>query len=152
MVRRVPTKQRNASIKRERDQNLVIRLGLLLVCGLTLAVGFVYAAGQHFESLKLGYQTEDLRRVRDRLEAEHRRNILVREEAASPARLERAARQLGMQAMQPSQIDPLKRAAKSFVEKSLPASTQPKKSQPAIEQKQTATDRDRKNRARNKPI
>ena len=109
MVRRVPTKQRNASIKRERDQNLVIRLGLLLVCGLTLAVGFVYAAGQHFESLKLGYQTEDLRRVRDRLEAEHRRNILVREEAASPARLERAARQLGMQAMQPAQIDPLKR-------------------------------------------
>src|SRR2546429_5772656 len=152
MVRRVPTKQRNASIKRERDQNLVIRLGLLLVCGLTLAVGFVYAAGQHFESLKLGYQTEDLRRVRDRLEAEHRRYILAREEAASPARLERAARQLGMQPMQPSQIDPLKRAAKGFPETILPASPQAEKANPVIEQRHSDSDSDRKNRARHKPI
>jgi len=150
MIRRVPTKQRNTLIKRERDQNLVIRLGLLLVCGLTLAVGFVYAAGQHFESLKLGYQTEDLRRVRDRLEAEQRRFILAHEAAASPARLERAARQLGMQPMQASQIDPLKRAARGFTETSLPTSTQPEKPPPAVEQKHTATDRDRKNR--NKPI
>src|SRR5207302_4690751 len=115
MDRRVPTKQRNASIKRERDQNLVIRLGLLLVCGLTLAVGFVYGAGRHFESLKLGYQTEDLRRVRDRLEAEQRRILLAREAAASPARLERAAREIGMQPMQASQIDSLKRSIRSFV-------------------------------------
>jgi len=39
---------------------------------------------------------------------EQRRLTVQKEIAASPARLERAARQLGMQPMQAAQIDPLK--------------------------------------------
>jgi cell division protein FtsL len=93
---------------------------LLLLCGLALASGFVYAGVQHFAALKLGYETENLRKVRSQLTEDQRRFVLEREAAASPARLERAARQLGMQPMQAAQIDPLKRTAKSSTEKNPP--------------------------------
>jgi cell division protein FtsL len=93
---------------------------LLLLCGLALASGFVYAGVQHFAALKLGYETENLRKVRSQLSEDQRRFVLEREAAASPARLERAARQLGMQPMQAAQIDPLKRTAKSSTEKNPP--------------------------------
>jgi cell division protein FtsL len=109
MVRRVPSKQRNAPVTRELDRGVFFRLGLLLLCGLCLAGGFVYAGVQHFAALKLGYETQDLRKIRDSLAEEQRRFLLERESAASPARLERAARQLGMQPMQAAQLDPLKR-------------------------------------------
>jgi len=109
MIRRIPSKQRNALVAREREQDAVLRLGLLLFCGLILAGGFVYAGVQHFAALRVGYQTENLRRVRDQLAEDQRRYLLEREAAASPARLERAARQLGLQALQPAQIDPLRK-------------------------------------------
>jgi cell division protein FtsL len=121
MVRRIPSRQRNAPIARERDQGVLFRFSLLLLCGLILAGGFVYAGVQHFASLRLGYQTEAMRKVRSELAEEQRRFLLEREAAASPARLERAARQLGMQSMQAAQIDPLKRAARVAPEQSSPA-------------------------------
>jgi cell division protein FtsL len=124
MVRRIPSRQRNAPVARERDQGALARLALLLLCGLALAGGFVYAGGQHFAALRLGYQTENLRKARIELAEEQRRFLLEREAAASPIRLERAARQLGMQPMQAAQIDPLKRAVKNSAEKNAPAVTQ----------------------------
>jgi cell division protein FtsL len=108
MLRRVPSKQRNTLVTREHDRGAIVRLGILLVCGLVLAGGFVYAGGRHFAALRLGYETEKLRVVLDDAREEQRRLLLEREAAASPARLERAARQLGMQALQPAQINPLK--------------------------------------------
>jgi cell division protein FtsL len=108
MLRRVPSRQRNTFVTRERDRGAIVRLGMLLVCGLVLAGGFVYAGGRHFAALRLGYETEKLRVVLDNAREEQRRLLLEREAAASPARLERAARQLGMQALQPAQINPLK--------------------------------------------
>jgi cell division protein FtsL len=94
---------------------------LLLFCGLGLASGFVYAGRQHFAALKYGYETENLRRERDQLVDQQRRLLLEREEAASPIRLERAAKQLGMQALHPGQIDPLRQAAKkSTTERAIP--------------------------------
>ena len=131
MVRRIPTKQRNALVARERDHDAVVRLGLLLLCALTLAGGFVYAGVQHFAALRVGYQTENLRRVRDQLAEDQRRYLLEREAAASPARLERAARELGLQALQPAQIDPLARAKREAAEKIVPASSQPARSKSA---------------------
>ena len=121
MVRRIPSRQRNARVARERDRGALLRLGLLLLCGLTLAGGFVYAGDQHFAALKLGYETENLRKVRNELAEDQRRFLLEREAAASPARLERAARQLGMQPLQAGQLDPLKRTVKSSTEKNTPA-------------------------------
>ena len=120
MVRRIPSRQRNAPVARERDRGAPVRLALLLLCGLALAGGFVYAGGQHFSALKFGYQTEDLRNVREQLAEEQRHFLLEREAAASPARLERAARQLGMQPMQAA----LRRVVKSSTEKNLPAVSQ----------------------------
>jgi cell division protein FtsL len=125
MIRRIPSTQRNALVAREREQDAVLRLGLLLLCGLTLAGGFVYAGVQHFAALRVGYQTENLRRVRDQLAEDQRRYLLAREAAASPARLERAARQLGLQALQPAQIDPLRRAKKETALKTVPPASQP---------------------------
>jgi cell division protein FtsL len=104
-------------VARERDRGAFLRLGLLFLCGLTLAGGFVYAGVQHFAALKLGYETQNLRKVRDSLAEDNRRFLLEREAMASPVRLERAARQLGMQPMQASQIDPLKSIAKGLVDK-----------------------------------
>jgi len=108
MIRRLPSKQRNAIIKPERDGKAAARLILLLVCGVLLAGGFVYAGGRHFAALRLGYQTEKLRVALDNAREEQRRLLLEREAASSPARLELAARKLGMQPLQPAQIDPLK--------------------------------------------
>ena len=110
MVRRLPSKQQNANVVRAADRTAQTRLALLLLCGLVLAGGFLYACGLHFAALRYGYQTESLRREREQLLQEQRRFLLEREEAASPARLERAARQLGMQPMQPGQMDPLRAA------------------------------------------
>ena len=136
MVRRIPTKQQNAVVARERDQGALARLALLLVCGLILAGGFVYAGVQHFAALKLGYETQDLRRVRDQLAEDQRRFLLQREAVASPARLERAARQLGMQPLQSAQIDPLRRIRKESAEKT-PAAQNQSASAPAEAQAKT---------------
>jgi len=113
MIRRVPAKHRNAPVTRERDTEAFLRLGLLLVVGLGLTGGFVYAGRQHFAALKYGYETENLRRERDQLSEQQRRLILQREEAASPLKLEQAAKRLGMQPLQAAQIDPLRQPANS---------------------------------------
>jgi cell division protein FtsL len=116
MIRRVPSKHRNAAVARERDIEAFLRLGLLLVVGLGLTCGFVYAGRQHFTALRYGYETENLRRERDQLAEQQRRLILQREEAASPVKLEQAAKRLGMQPLQAAQIDPLRQAANSLKE------------------------------------
>jgi cell division protein FtsL len=111
MVRRVPAKHRNAPIPRERDKDAFLRLALLLMVGVVLTGGFVYAGRQHFAALKFGYETENLKRQREQLIEEQRRLILQREEAANPVKLEQAAKRLGMQPLQPAQVDPLRQVA-----------------------------------------
>jgi cell division protein FtsL len=111
MVRRVPAKHRNAPIARERDKDAFLRLALLLMVGVVLTGGFVYAGRQHFAALKFGYETENLKRQREQLIEEQRRLILQREEAANPVKLEQAAKRLGMQPLQPAQVDPLRQVA-----------------------------------------
>src|SRR5260370_22475016 len=108
MIRRLPARhlrQKNSIAYRERDRALPMRLGALLLCGLVLASGFIYAAEQHFAALRLGYRSEELRADRQVLLEEQHRLMLEREEAAAPARLEHAARQMGMQTVQAGQID-----------------------------------------------
>jgi cell division protein FtsL len=103
-MRRLPPNQTNFTIHRERDRRVLGRLALLLFCGLVLASGFVFAAGQHFAAVRYGYRSEELRRERSRLLEEQRRLLLAREEVSSPVRLESAARELGMQPVQPAQV------------------------------------------------
>jgi hypothetical protein len=103
-MRRLPQNQPNHIIHRERDGRALGRLALLLFCGLVLASGFVFAAGQHFAAIRYGYKSEELRREQARLLEQQRRLLLAREEATSPVHLESAARELGMQPVQPGQI------------------------------------------------
>ena len=60
-MQRLSSKQRNTNIRRERDFRELSRLALLLCCGLVLAVGFVFAARQHFVAVQYGYENENLR-------------------------------------------------------------------------------------------
>ncbi len=123
-MRRLPSTQQNSVVRRERDLHALARLALLLFCGLMLAGGFVFAAGQHFAAVRYGYRSEDLRRERARLLEEQRRLILAREEAATPARLESAAREIGMQPLQPAQIDVVRSADRALLHR-VPALANP---------------------------
>jgi cell division protein FtsL len=105
-MRRLPSNRKNFTVHRERDMRALSRLALLLACGLILAGGFVYAAGQHFAAVQYGYKSEELRLEQARLLEEQRRLILEREQSATPEHLGAAARGIGMQPIQPAQINP----------------------------------------------
>ncbi len=89
---------------RERDSRALTRLAVLLLSGLVLASGFIYAAGQHFTAVRYGYEGEKLRYDREQLIDQQRRLLLAREEAAAPSRLEEEARKLGLQPVAPGQV------------------------------------------------
>lgn len=104
-MKRVPSKQRNSRINHDRDLRALSRLTLLLCCGLILAGGFVFAARQHFVAVQYGYQSEELRRERDRLLQEQQHLMLQKEQAFAPARLESEARELGLKTVVASQLE-----------------------------------------------
>jgi hypothetical protein len=103
-MKRVPSKQRNSKIHRDRDVRALSRLALLLFCGLVLASGFVFAAQQHFAAVQFGYKSEGLRRERERLIEEQQHLRLKKEQAYAPARLQSEARELGLQPVLPGQV------------------------------------------------
>jgi hypothetical protein len=103
-MRRVPSKQRNSQVHRDRDLRALSRLALLLLCGLVLASGFVFAAEQHFAALDYGYKSEGLRRERERLLEEKQHLMLKKEQAFAPARLAIQARELGLKPLLASQV------------------------------------------------
>ena len=94
----------NSRVYRERDVAALWRLAVLLMCGLALAAGFVFAARQRFVAVQVGYQIEDLRREQQQLLEQRRRLELMKEQISSPARLEVAARRIGMQSARVNQI------------------------------------------------
>jgi cell division protein FtsL len=104
-MKRVPSKQCNSRINHDRDLRALSRLALLLCCGLVLAGGFVFAARQHFAAVQYGYQSEELRRERDRLRQEQQYLMLQKEQAFAPARLESEARELGLKTVAASQLE-----------------------------------------------
>lgn len=95
-MKRFPEHQPNAKIRRTRDTTALSRLALLLFCGFVLAGGFVFAAKQHFAAVQYGYKNESLRSERKKLIEEHQMLSLEKEKVSSPARLEPAARKLGL--------------------------------------------------------
>ena len=103
-MRRVPSKQRNSQIHRDRDVRALFRLALLLFCGLVLASGFVFAAEQHFAAVDYGYKSEGLRRERERLLEEKQHLMLTKEQAIAPARLAIQARELGLKPLLAGQV------------------------------------------------
>ncbi len=114
-MRRVPSKQPNSRIHRDRDVRALSRLGLLLFCGLVLATGFVFAAQQHFAAVEYGYKSESLRLERDKLLEEKQQLLLKKEQAFAPARLASQARELGLRPLQASQVGGQKTSSGSQV-------------------------------------
>jgi hypothetical protein len=110
---RVPSKQRNSQIHRDRDVRALSRLALLLCCGLVLAGGFVFAAQQHFAAVDYGYKSEALRREREALLAEKQQLMLKKEQAFAPARLAIQARELGLKPLLASQVASQKASIRS---------------------------------------
>ncbi len=104
-MRRLPPTQPNYAVRRERDGRALSRLALLLFCGLVLCGGFVFAAGQHFAAVRYGYESEKLRKEKAQLLEERRRLLLEQEAATSPMQLESAAREIGLQPVQPAQVN-----------------------------------------------
>ncbi len=103
-MRRVPSKQRNSRIHRDRDLRALSRLALLLFCGLILASGFVFAAQQYFAAVEYGYKSEGLRGERDRLLTEQQYLRAQKERAVAPSRLGSQARELGLKPLLASQV------------------------------------------------
>lgn len=114
-MRRVPSKQPNSRIHRDRDVRALSRLGLLLFCGLVLATGFVFTAQQHFAAVEYGYKSESLRLERDKLLEEKQQLLLKKEQALAPARLASQARELGLRPLQASQVGSQKTSSGSQV-------------------------------------
>jgi cell division protein FtsL len=104
-TRRVPQQYPRPSVRRERDPRAARRQMMLLAGCLVLAAGFVYAVRQQVLAVGYGYKTEALRREREQLLDEQRRLLLAVEESSSPAQLEQAARELGMQPARAAQIE-----------------------------------------------
>ena len=104
-MRRVPQQYPNPYVRRERDPRAARRQVLLLAGCLVLAGGFVFAARQQILAVEYGYKTEALRREREQLLDEQRRLLLAVEESSSPAQLEQAGRELGMQPARAERIE-----------------------------------------------
>ena len=104
-TRRVPQQYPRPYVRRERDPRAARRQMMLLAGCLVLAAGFVYAVRQQVLAVGYGYKTEALRREREQLLDEQRRLLLAVEESSSPAQLEQAARELGMQPARAAQIE-----------------------------------------------
>jgi hypothetical protein len=112
-MRRVPSKQRNSQVHRDRDMRALSRLALLLLCGLVLAGGFMFAAQQHFAAIDYGYKSEWLRRERERLLEEKQHLMLKKEQAFAPARLAIQARELGLKPLLASQVGAQRASSRS---------------------------------------
>jgi len=103
-MKRVPSMQRNATIRHDRDGRALTRLALVLVCGLVLASGFVFAARQHFAAVQFGYQSESLRLERARLVEEQQYLLLQKQQAYAPARLQSEGIGLGLKPLLANQM------------------------------------------------
>src|SRR3954465_4058333 len=104
-MRRVPQSYPNTRVRRTADPRASRRQKLLLAGCLVLACGFVFAVRQQIMAVEYGYKTEALRREREQLMDERRILLLAVEENSSPAQLEQAARELGMQPATSAQIE-----------------------------------------------
>lgn len=104
-MRRLPQQYPNPHVRRQRDPRAARRQAILLVGCLVLACGFLYAVRQQILAFDYGYKTEALRREREELLDEQHKLKVELEESSSPARLEEAGRELGMQPARAAQIE-----------------------------------------------
>jgi hypothetical protein len=105
MLRRLPTNNRKQQLKFETNRAILRRLLLFTLAGLILTGGFGHAVWQHFAALRYGYQMENLRQERTRLENQRQRLQAARADAVSLSNLESNPLAAGLQTMQGSQLE-----------------------------------------------
>ncbi len=87
------------------DSRSLMQMCIVLVCGLTLALGFVKAAAQHVAAINYGYEEDAMRREHRRLIDEQRQLQLALSQAVAPPQLEQSARRLGLTAARAEQLE-----------------------------------------------
>lgn len=103
-MRRLPQQHPNPHVHREHDRRTFTRQAALLAACALLAAGFIFAARQKIAAVQYGYRSEELRRERERLVEEQQKLLVEIGERSAPERLDRAARELGLQPARASQV------------------------------------------------
>jgi len=87
----------NSRVARPISTHIFVWLAIIAVAGAMISCGFVISAGQHFDAVKIGYESEELRRQTTELEERKRQLETERARESSPIEIERRAKQLGLQ-------------------------------------------------------
>ena len=87
----------NSRVARPISTHIFVWLAIIAVAGALISCGFVISAGQHFDAVKIGYESEELRRQSSELEERKRQLETERARESSPIEIERRAKRLGLQ-------------------------------------------------------
>ena len=97
-----PNKQiQNARVARPVSGRVIAWLTIIAIAGALVSGGFVISAGNHFEAVQLGYQSEELRRQATELDEKLRQLGLQYARASSPVELEKRAQKMGLERPKP---------------------------------------------------
>ncbi len=97
MATRNQIKERSSERVRRERAPIPWRYFLLsITCAVILAAGFFYAAKQHFASVDYSMRNSDMRKSKEKLEAEQRKLKVEREMASSYATIEKAGAKIGL--------------------------------------------------------
>ena len=73
-----------------------VYIAVTIACVCFLAIGFFFAARQHFTAMDLGIKNSKLRKQIEEMEGENRRLVLAREVVRSPLEMKRIAARRGL--------------------------------------------------------
>ena len=73
-----------------------VYIAVTIACVCFLAIGFFFAARQHFMAMDLGIKNSKLRKQIEEMEGENRRLVLAREVVRSPLEMKRIAARRGL--------------------------------------------------------
>lgn len=97
-----PDKQiQNARVARPVSGRVIAWLTIIAIAGALVSGGFVISAGQHFEAVQLGYQSEELRKQATELDEKLRQLELQYARASSPVEIEKRAQKIGLERPKP---------------------------------------------------
>ncbi|HJQ67577.1 MAG TPA: hypothetical protein VKA70_01290 [Blastocatellia bacterium] len=109
-----PDKQiQNARVARPVSGRVVAWLVIIAIAGALVSGGFVISAGQHFQAVQLGYQSEELRREATELDEKLRQLELQYARASSPVEIEKRAQKIGLDRPKPKAKDDKAKEAKA---------------------------------------
>jgi hypothetical protein len=93
-----PDKQvHNARVRQPISARVFGWLTVVAIAGAIIAAGFVISARQHFEAVKIGYQSEELRRQSSQLEEERIKLQSELDRVSSEIQVEQRAKSMGLQ-------------------------------------------------------